>query len=104
VLVTSATFAQFGLPDGARAAEDAEMNRESAQIGGKYGASPLARHDRALETARALLVLEVARESINFELRRQHGFTEGQAAAVIREASAQIPTRVRPQPVRRRAR
>jgi hypothetical protein len=102
--VTSATFLQFRFPDVAGEGEDADMNRESAAVDGKYGASPLAEHDRAIKTATALLVLEVARESINFELRRQHGYTEGRAAAVIREASAQIPRRVRPQPIRRRTR
>ena len=70
---------------------------------GKYGVSPLAAHDRALQTATALLLLEVARSSINFELRRDHGFTEGQAAAIIREASASVPRRVH-QPIRRRIR
>jgi len=80
------------------------MNRESAGLTAKYGASPLAEHDRAVKTATALILLEVAREAINFELRRQHGYTEGQAAAVIREASAQVPRPARSQPVRRRNR
>ena len=69
----------------------------------KYGVSPLAAHDRALKTASALLLLEVARESINFELRRQHGFTEGEAARIIREAAALAPrpSRVQATPRRR---
>jgi hypothetical protein len=57
----------------------------------KYAASPLAAHDRAVQTATALLLLEVARETINYELRRQHKFSEGQAAEIIREASALVP-------------
>ena len=70
----------------------------------KYGASPLAEHDRAVRTATALLLLDVARTAINFELRRQHGFTEGQAADVIREASTLVPRRTRTHAVRRRIR
>ena len=70
----------------------------------KYHASPLAEHERAVRTATALLLLEVARESINFELRRQHGYTEGQAAAVIREASALAPRPVKSPSARRRFR
>jgi hypothetical protein len=58
---------------------------------GKYTASPLARHDKALKTAAALLLLEVAPATINFELRRQFGYTEGDAAAIIREAVRSIP-------------
>ena len=57
----------------------------------KYGPSPLAEYSRAVRTAGALLLLEVAPEAINYELRRQHGFSEGQAALVIKEASALIP-------------
>lgn len=70
----------------------------------KYNVSPLVAHERALETARALLLLQVGRESINFELRRQHGFTEGQAAVVIREAATLVPRPAKTQPVRRRDR
>jgi hypothetical protein len=70
----------------------------------KYSASPLAAHKQALETAHALLLLQVSRESINFELRRQHGFTEGHAAMVIREAASLVPKPAKMQPVRRRDR
>lgn len=69
------------------------MNNGPGNVTSKYGLSPLAQHDRALETANALLDLQVGRPSINFELRRQHGFTEGQAAEVIREAAALAPVR-----------
>jgi hypothetical protein len=48
--------------------------------------SPLAQYERALETATALLALQVSPAMINFELRREHDFTEAQATAVIREA------------------
>jgi hypothetical protein len=78
------------------------MNAASSRISKNYGPSPLAAYERALETATALLLLEVARPSINFELRRQHGFSEGQAAAVIRAAAALSPRPVAPQPARRR--
>ncbi len=73
-------------------------------ISEKYSVSPLAHHDRAVQTAKALLVLEVARASINFELRRQHGFTEGEAAKVIREAATLVPRPPKPLPTRRRSR
>jgi hypothetical protein len=63
---------------------------------GKYTASPLARHDKALKTASALLLLEVAPATINFELRRQFGYTEGEAAALIREALRLLPRPTRP--------
>jgi hypothetical protein len=53
---------------------------------GNYRVSPLAQYERALETATALLAMQVSPAMINFELRREHGFTEGQAGAVIREA------------------
>jgi hypothetical protein len=53
---------------------------------GKYRVSPLAQYERALETATALLALQVSPAMINFELRREHDFTEAQATAVIREA------------------
>ena len=78
------------------------MNGATSGISEKYGPSPLAAHDRALETATALLLLEVARPSIIFELRRQHGFSEGQAAAVIRDAAALSPRPAGPQAIRRR--
>ena len=80
------------------------MNRQHQGLGAKYGASPLAEHDQALKTATALLLLEVSRASINFELRRQHGFTEAHAAEIIREAGAQLPRPDRSRPVRRRPR
>jgi hypothetical protein len=80
------------------------MDGGSPEVSEKYGASPLAEHDRAVRTATALILLEVARESINFELRRQHGFTEGQAANVIREAAALVPRSSKSRPIRRRAR
>jgi hypothetical protein len=81
------------------------MHGGSAGVSEKYGVSPLAAHDRALKTAGALLLLDVAREVVNFELRRQHGFTEGEAAKIIREAAALVPRpeKVR-QPTRRRSR
>jgi hypothetical protein len=53
---------------------------------GKYRVSPLAVYDRAVETASALLALQVSPASITFELRREHGFNEAQANAVIRDA------------------
>jgi hypothetical protein len=76
----------------------------SPDLSEKYGASPLAEHDRAVRTATALLLLEVARESIIFELRRQHAFSAGQAVTVIREASALVPRPSQALPVRRRNR
>jgi hypothetical protein len=42
-------------------------------------------------------LLEVSPAAINFELRRQHGLSEGEAALVIREA-----TKLLPRPPRRR--
>jgi hypothetical protein len=71
---------------------------------GKYTASPLARHDRALKTAAALLLLEVAPATINFELRRQFGYSEGEAAAIIREAVRSVPRPTRPHKPRNRGR
>jgi hypothetical protein len=53
---------------------------------GNYRVSPLAQYERALETAAALLAMQVSPAMINFELRREHDFTEAQAGAVIREA------------------
>ena len=76
------------------------MTGGSSGMPENYVASPLATHHRAVETAAALLVLDVAWDAINFELRRQHGFTESQAAEVIREAAALAP---RPTRVKRRA-
>lgn len=70
----------------------------------KYGMSPLAAHDKAITTVAALLVLEVSRESINFELRRQFGFTEGHAAALIREAAALVPRPAKVRSTRHRVR
>ncbi len=63
---------------------------------GKYTVSPLARHDKALKTAAALVLLEVAPATINFELRRQYGYTEGEAAGLIREATRSLPRSTRP--------
>jgi hypothetical protein len=57
----------------------------------KYAPSPLARHDKALKTAAALILLEVAPATINFELCRQFGYAEGDAAAVIHEAFRLVP-------------
>ena len=57
----------------------------------KYRVSPLAQYERAVETAAALLAMEVSAASITFELRRQHDFTEAQAAAVIRDALTSAP-------------
>ena len=71
---------------------------------GKYTASPLARHDKALKTASALIVLEVAPATINFELRRQFGFSEGEAAAVVREALHALPRPKRARRTRSRSR
>ncbi len=39
----------------------------------------------------ALLALQVSPGAINFELRREHGLSEGQAAVVIRDALAAAP-------------
>jgi hypothetical protein len=71
---------------------------------GKYTASPLARHDKALKTAAALLLLEVAPATINFELRRQFGYAEGDAALIIREALRSVPRTTRPSRPRNRGR
>jgi hypothetical protein len=53
---------------------------------GKYRVSPLAQYERALETATALLGLQVSPAMVGFELRREHDFTDAQAMSVIREA------------------
>jgi hypothetical protein len=82
----------------------ANMNSATPETSSKYALSPLAAYDQALETATALIVLQVGRPSINFELRRQHGYTEGQAAEVIRAAAAQCPRPARPHSLRRRDR
>ena len=58
---------------------------------GRYAASPLVAYDRAVETAKDLLVMEVSVAAISFEIRRQHGFSAAQADVVIREASALVP-------------
>ena len=71
---------------------------------GKYGPSPLARHDKALKTAAALLLLEVAPATINFELRRQFGYSEGESAALIREALRSVPRSTRTNKPRNRGR
>jgi hypothetical protein len=93
------------LPAAWGSVEDGSVSGGAPEVSEKYGASPLATHDRAVKTATALILLEVARESINFELRRQHGFTEGQAAGIIREAAALVPRPARsPRPPRRRGR
>jgi len=92
-----ATFDRARLPDWQIEEEDVRMDGWERRKASRYGASPLAKHDRAVSTAAALLLLEFSREAINFELRRQHGYSEGEAASVIREASAQAP---RPVPVR----
>ncbi len=63
---------------------------------GKYRVSPLAQYERALETARALLALQVSPTAINFELRREHEFTEAQALGVIREAQSGRPGELEP--------
>ena len=72
--------------------------------GGKYTASPLVRHDKALKTASALLLLEVAPATINYELRRQFAYSEGEAAALIREAIRSTPRPTRPRKPRNRGR
>ncbi len=64
---------------------------------GNYRVSPLAQYERALETAAALLALQVSPAMMNFELRREHDLTEAQATAVIREALSTAP--VEPEPV-----
>lgn len=58
----------------------------AAVTASKYRVSPLAEYDRAVETASALLAMQVSAASITFELRRQHAFTDAQSAAVIRDA------------------
>jgi hypothetical protein len=80
------------------------MNGGEDDVGAKYTASPLARHEKALKTAATLLLLEVAPETINYELRLQHGFTEGEAAAVIREAAHSLPRVERRRQPRHRSR
>jgi hypothetical protein len=80
------------------------MGGEETEGKGKYTASPLARHDKAMKTASALLLLEVAPATINFELRRQFGYTEGEAAALMREALRVIPRPTRPRRPRARGR
>jgi hypothetical protein len=102
-LVTSATNSRAGYAAPLPRLMMANMNGATSGPSSKYGPSPLATYDRALETATALLLLEVARPSINYELCRQHGFSEGQAAAVIRDAAALCPRPSRPIPVRRRS-
>jgi len=67
------------------------MGGKDGEGKGKYAVSPLARHDKALKTAAALILLEVAPATINFELCRQFGYTEGDAALVIREAFRAFP-------------
>ena len=58
---------------------------------GRYAASPLVAYDRAVETAKDLLVMQVSPAAISFEIRRQHGFSETQAEVVIREAAILVP-------------
>jgi hypothetical protein len=70
----------------------------------KYVPSPLARHDKALKTAAALVLLEVAPATINHELRRQFAYTEGEAAALIREAARSLPPERRAHKPRSRVR
>jgi hypothetical protein len=77
------------------------MGGQDGEGKGKYTASPLARHDKALKTASALVLLEVAPATINFELRRQFGYSEGEAAALVREAIRSLPRTTHP---RKRAR
>lgn len=71
---------------------------------GKYTASPLVRHDQAMKTASALILLEVAPATINYELRRQFGFTEGEAAVVMRDALRSLPRPTRARKPRNRGR
>src|SRR5262245_29030732 len=92
------------LPGCRRCADDASMGGEKGEAGGKYTASPLARHDKAVKTAAALLLLEVAPATINYELRRQFGYSEGEAGAVIREALRSIPRSTRAHKPRTRGR
>jgi hypothetical protein len=74
------------------------------QRSAKYVASPLARQDKALKTAAALVLLEVAPATINHELRRQFGYSEGEAAALIREAARSVPRPGQPHKPRSRVR
>lgn len=67
------------------------MGGKDRETTAKYAPSPLARHDKALKTAAALILLEVAPATINFELCRQFGYSEGDAAAVIHEAFRAFP-------------
>ncbi len=80
------------------------MGGKDGESGSRYAASPLARHDKALKTAAALILLEVAPATINFELCRQFGYTEGDAATVIREALRAVPRPSRPRHPRVRIR
>ena len=80
------------------------MGGAEGEGSGKYTASPLVRHDKALKTAAALLLLEVAPATINFELRRQFGYGEGDAGAIIREAVRSLPRPTRPHMPRNRRR
>jgi hypothetical protein len=80
------------------------MGGEKGEAAARYTPSPLARHDKALKTAAALLLLEVAPATINFELRRQFGYSEGDAAMVIREALRSVPRATPPRRARNRSR
>jgi len=80
------------------------MGGKEGENKGKYAASPLARHDKALKTASALILLEVAPATINFELRRQFGYSEGEAAALMREALRELPRPTRSRKPRNRGR
>ena len=64
------------------------MDGPGSKSRSKYRISPLAQYDRALETASALLALQVSPTAINFELRREYDLSVGQAAAMIRTALA----------------
>jgi hypothetical protein len=67
-----------------------------ARSRGKYRVSPLAQYERALETATALLRLQVSPAMVGFELRREHDFTEAQAAAVLRDALTAVSSENEP--------
>jgi hypothetical protein len=67
------------------------MDGGIAQNSGRYAASPLVAYDCALETATDLLKMQVSPAAISYELRRQHGFTEAQAAVLVQEASTLVP-------------
>jgi len=67
-------------------------------MGGKEG------EGKALKTASALILLEVAPATINYELRRQFGYSEGEATELMREALRALPRPKRTRKPRSRGR